>query len=63
MTDIAELRSVAQRWLQAEPDADMRAELDALLAGPEDVLVERFTGRLNSAPRACVPPSVQGHSG
>ena len=46
MTDIAELRSVVQRWLQAEPDADMRAELADLLAGPEDTLVERFTGRL-----------------
>lgn len=46
MTDIAEFRSIAQRWLAAEPDADMRAELEALLAGPEDELVDRFTGRL-----------------
>jgi phosphomannomutase len=39
-------REIAERWLAAEPDADMRAELAALLAGPADELVERFTGRL-----------------
>jgi phosphomannomutase len=32
--------------LAAEPDADMRDELAALLAGPADELTERFTGRL-----------------
>ncbi len=46
MTDIAEFRSTAQRWLAAEPDADMRAELEALLSGSEADLIERFTGRL-----------------
>ncbi len=46
MTDIADLRSSAQRWLQAEPDDDMRAELAQLIAGPDDVLAERFVGRL-----------------
>jgi phosphomannomutase len=46
MPDIAELRSTAQRWKEAEPDADMRAELQAVLDGPDDVLIERFTGRL-----------------
>jgi phosphomannomutase len=39
-------RSEAERWLAAEPDEDMRAELRDLLAGPEEELVERFTGRL-----------------
>ena len=39
-------RDTAERWLAAEPDADMRAELEALLAGPPDVLAERFSGRL-----------------
>jgi len=39
-------REVAERWLQAEPDADIRDELRDLLEGPEDELVERFTGRL-----------------
>ena len=46
MPDIAELRSTAQRWKEAEPDADMRDELQALLDGSDDVLVDRFTGRL-----------------
>lgn len=46
MPDIAELRSTAQRWKEAEPDADMRDELQALLDGADDVLTERFTGRL-----------------
>jgi len=39
-------RSVAERWLAAEPDDDMRAELAELLDGAADVLAERFTGRL-----------------
>ena len=43
---VAEARAAAERWLAAEPDADMRDELAALLAGPDDALVERFTGRL-----------------
>jgi phosphomannomutase len=36
----------AEHWLAAEPDADMRDELGALLRGPVDDLVARFTGRL-----------------
>jgi phosphomannomutase len=43
--EVAE-RGTAERWLAAEPDDDMRAELVELLAGPDDILVERFTGRL-----------------
>jgi phosphomannomutase len=39
-------RSTATRWLASEPDADMRAELSALLDGPDDVLAARFAGRL-----------------
>jgi phosphomannomutase len=39
-------RDEAERWLAAEPDEDMRAELRDLLAGSEEELVERFTGRL-----------------
>jgi phosphomannomutase len=44
VTDPARL--TAQRWLAAEPDDDMRAELSDLLAGDADTLTERFTGRL-----------------
>ncbi|MFT3853176.1 MAG: hypothetical protein QM733_10620 [Ilumatobacteraceae bacterium] len=39
-------RSEAQRWLAAEPDDDLRAELTELLAGPDAVVAERFSGRL-----------------
>ena len=42
----ASLRATAEAWLAAEPDADMREELGALLHGSEDDLRERFTGRL-----------------
>jgi phosphomannomutase len=42
----AEVRSQAQRWLEAEPDDDIRSELQALLDGPEDELAARFDGRL-----------------
>jgi phosphomannomutase len=45
MTDTSS-RATAQAWLAAEPDADMRLELQALLDGPDAELVERFTGRL-----------------
>ena len=43
MTDI---RALAEQWLAAEPDDDMRAELQELLDGPEDALASRFAGRL-----------------
>ena len=39
-------RATAEKWLAAEPDADMREELVTLLAGPDDELAERFSGRL-----------------
>ena len=41
-----DLRTTALAWLAAEPDADMRAELQALLAGGAAELELRFTGRL-----------------
>ena len=36
----------AKRWLAAEPDADIREELQALLDGDPAALAERFAGRL-----------------
>jgi phosphomannomutase len=39
-------RAEAQRWLEAEPDDDLRDELVELLAGSDEALAERFTGRL-----------------
>ncbi|MCU1391984.1 MAG: pgm [Ilumatobacteraceae bacterium] len=36
----------AAAWLAAEPDADVRDELAALIDGPADELVARFDGRL-----------------
>jgi phosphomannomutase len=39
-------REVAERWLAAEPDEDIREELQDLLDGPDDVLAERFGGHL-----------------
>ncbi|MBK5331039.1 MAG: phospho-sugar mutase [Ilumatobacteraceae bacterium] len=43
---MSDFRSVATRWLAAEPDADMREELESLLAGGDDQLALRFDGRL-----------------
>jgi len=40
------VRDEAERWLAAEPDADMRDELRALLDGPDAELAARFSGRL-----------------
>ena len=37
-------RSTARRWLAAEPDADIREELQALIDGDPAALVERFSG-------------------
>ena len=45
MTAVA-AKAKAKAWLAAEPDADMRAELSALLQAPADELDKRFTGRL-----------------
>ena len=39
-------RATAERWLAAEPDDDIRTELQALLDGEPDGLTERFTDRL-----------------
>jgi len=36
----------AIRWLAAEPDDDIRAELDQLVEGDRGALTERFSGRL-----------------
>ncbi|MEP7203158.1 MAG: phospho-sugar mutase [Ilumatobacteraceae bacterium] len=43
---MSDFRSEARRWLAAEPDADMREELEALIAGDEQALSVRFDGRL-----------------
>ncbi len=43
---MSDFRSEARRWLAAEPDADMREELESLLAGSDDELSVRFDGRL-----------------
>jgi phosphomannomutase len=43
---VPESRAVAERWLAAEPDTDLRDELQALLDGPADLLAARFAGRL-----------------
>jgi phosphomannomutase len=43
---MSDFRSEARRWLAAEPDADMREELESLLAGADDELSVRFDGRL-----------------
>lgn len=39
-------RARAEAWLAVEPDADVRDEISALLAGPTDELIERFSGGL-----------------
>lgn len=46
MTDVAGARAAIERWLAAEPDTDMRDELVALRTAPDEVVLERFTGRL-----------------
>jgi phosphomannomutase len=45
MTD-GTVRERAERWLAAEPDDDIRGELQALFDGPDGELAERFDGRL-----------------
>ena len=37
---------IAKRWLDAEPDDDIRAELQALVDGDAAELADRFGGRL-----------------
>lgn len=39
-------RDIAEKWLLAEPDEDIRHELQALLDGSDRELEERFSGRL-----------------
>src|ERR671910_3112307 len=41
-----DVASRARSWLNAEPDEDIREELQALIKGSEAVLAERFAGRL-----------------
>lgn len=41
-----DVRATARRWLEAEPDDDIRAELRTLLDGDADELAARFGGRL-----------------
>ena len=48
----------AERWLAAEPDADIRAELEALIAGPADELAARFDGRLQFGTAGLRAPSA-----
>ena len=43
---VDDVRATAGRWLDAEPDDDIRDELGALLGGPADELAARFGGRL-----------------
>jgi phosphomannomutase len=43
---VTDARDTAARWLEAEPDDDIRIELQALLDGPPDELSARFSGRL-----------------
>jgi phosphomannomutase len=37
---------IAKKWLEAEPDEDIRVELQLLLGGSDEELEERFSGRL-----------------
>jgi len=42
----SDVQARAEAWLAAEPDEDIRTELEHLIAGPEDELAARFDGRL-----------------
>ena len=46
MTEDFDAVQLAMRWLAAEPDADIRDELQALIDGDPVLLAERFSGRL-----------------
>ena len=39
-------RGMAEKWLLAEPDEDMRRELQSLIVGSSNELEDRFNGRL-----------------
>jgi phosphomannomutase len=43
---VTDVRRIAARWLDAEPDDDIRNELRTLLDGPPEELSQRFSGRL-----------------
>ncbi len=44
--DRDDLLAVVRRWIEAEPDEDVRLELEALRDGPAEELAARFDGRL-----------------
>jgi phosphomannomutase len=46
MSAAVDVGTRARGWLEAEPDDDIRDELQALVDGPEEALAERFDGRL-----------------
>jgi phosphomannomutase len=46
MTDTSTIRTRVEAWRAAEPDADCREELQALLDGDPEVMAARFEGRL-----------------
>ncbi len=46
MTEDFDAAQLATRWLAAEPDDDIRDELQALIEGDPAALTERFSGRL-----------------
>jgi phosphomannomutase len=43
---VSNVQELARRWLEAEPDDDIREELQELIDGDPAVLAERFAGRL-----------------
>ena len=57
-TDLELVRAEASAWLEAEPDEDLRAELQALLDGPADELLARFSGRLRDLTGQSLPISL-----
>ena len=60
---MSDFRSEARRWLAAEPDADMREELEALLAGDDDELAFASAGACNSVRPVCAPRWAAARSG
>ena len=56
-------REEAQKWLEAEPDEDMRLQLRELLAGDESQLERRFSGRLMFGTAGLRAPIMAGPLG
>ena len=56
-------REEAQKWLEAEPDEDMRLQLRELLAGDEAQLEGRFRGRLMFGTAGLRAPIMAGPLG